>query len=394
MKKLLALPIVFALFFSTTVFAAPLYIYQKSIIPEIDSTYELGTTTKAWLKGYFDEICLTADTCKTAWPTGGGSGGDSTLFNLSNNVIDTDGSSTTATTTIRSAGFFATSTTIASNFRLLTATSATTTNFQTTQFGVGSDYITDLTGTGLSIAGGALTVTNDHSAVTLAGARDYITLVGQDIVRGVVDVSDDTNLSADGTEIVLTGDALSLGTALTFTNGTSSTSFQSALGLFTTSSSTNASTTRLSVYANAYLHSLSDGCLNVTSGLIGSTGSACGSGAGGGSNWTYNGSRLTPSTTVGIGIFASSTIGGGTGATGLTVNGSGTTTATGTIDTLIVRNVSSAAPTATSTVFFYSAVAGIGGQIILEDSDAAGCTGITALNGVLSATTVTCPTEQ
>lgn len=45
------------------------------------------------------------------------------------------------------------------------------------------------------------------------------------------------------------------------------------------------------------------------------------------SNWLFNGSRLTPSTTVGIGVFASSTIGGGTGATGLTINGTATTTA-------------------------------------------------------------------
>jgi len=68
-----------------------------------------------------------------------------------------------------------------------------------------------------------------HAAVTLSGTPDYITLSGQDIMRGTIDISDDTNLSADGTEIVLTGDALSLGTALTFTTGTSSTSFQTAL---------------------------------------------------------------------------------------------------------------------------------------------------------------------
>ncbi len=48
--------------------------------------------------------------------------------------------------------------------------------------------------------------------------------------------------------------------------------------------------------------------------------------ADGGSHWTYDGSRLTPSSTVGIGIFASSTIGGGTDATGLTISGGATTT--------------------------------------------------------------------
>jgi hypothetical protein len=44
------------------------------------------------------------------------------------------------------------------------------------------------------------------------------------------------------------------------------------------------------------------------------------------SNWLYNGSRLSPSTTVGIGVFASSTIGGSTGATGLTILGNATST--------------------------------------------------------------------
>ncbi len=52
-----------------------------------------------------------------------------------------------------------------------------------------------------------------------------------------------------------------------------------------------------------------------------------GTGVGDGvSNWLFNGSRLTPSTTVGIGIFASSTIGNGTGAGGLTIAGNSTTT--------------------------------------------------------------------
>ena len=49
-------------------------------------------------------------------------------------------------------------------------------------------------------------------------------------------------------------------------------------------------------------------------------------GFGAGSNWSFTGSYLTPSTTVGIGVFASSTIGGGTGATGLTISGGATTT--------------------------------------------------------------------
>jgi len=49
--------------------------------------------------------------------------------------------------------------------------------------------------------------------------------------------------------------------------------------------------------------------------------------------------------------------------------------------------------TATSTLFIDSGGAGLGGEIILEDTDGAGCTEITALDGTLTAQTVTCPTN-
>lgn len=63
-------------------------------------------------------------------------------------------------------------------------------------------------------ADGTLALTSDlHSAVTLSGTPDYITLSGQDIIRGTVDISDDTNLSGDA-EIVLTDDALSIAASI------------------------------------------------------------------------------------------------------------------------------------------------------------------------------------
>lgn len=55
----------------------------------------------------------------------------------------------------------------------------------------------------------------------------------------------------------------------------------------TASSFPYASTTALTVSGAIYNTSLADGCLNVTSGLVGSTGSACGSG-GGGTNYLTN----------------------------------------------------------------------------------------------------------
>lgn len=96
---------------------------------------------------------------------------------------------------------------------------------------------------------------------------------------------------------------------------------------------TNATTTNLTI------SSLSDGCLNVTSGKVGSTGSACGAAAGSWAtssenyywslfrDWSVNAAgNLVPTTTRGILVTASSTIGNGTQAGGLTINGGATTT--------------------------------------------------------------------
>ena len=46
---------------------------------------------------------------------------------------------------------------------------------------------------------------------------------------------------------------------------------------------------------------------------------------------------------------------------------------------------------ATSTTYIYSGGTGLGGRIILEDYDGAGCTSIVALDGTLTAATVACP---
>lgn len=47
--------------------------YTKTLLPITDSTSEVGTSTKAYLRVTTDELCLTGDSCKTAWPTGSGS---------------------------------------------------------------------------------------------------------------------------------------------------------------------------------------------------------------------------------------------------------------------------------------------------------------------------------
>lgn len=56
---------------------APYFQQFRDIIPDVDSTRYIGTSspsTIAWASGIFDELCLTADSCKTAWPASGGSG--------------------------------------------------------------------------------------------------------------------------------------------------------------------------------------------------------------------------------------------------------------------------------------------------------------------------------
>jgi hypothetical protein len=51
--------------------------------------------------------------------------------------------------------------------------------------------------------------TDNSTDVTLTGTRNYVTIAGQVITVGEIDISDDTNLAA-GTGITLTGDSLSI----------------------------------------------------------------------------------------------------------------------------------------------------------------------------------------
>jgi hypothetical protein len=62
-------------FFTTTEeikLGAPSYRIERTIFPETDSTYDLGTTTKRWRTGYFDTIDATnyvGITATTTWGT-------------------------------------------------------------------------------------------------------------------------------------------------------------------------------------------------------------------------------------------------------------------------------------------------------------------------------------
>jgi hypothetical protein len=127
------------------------------------------------------------DTCGT-----GGGGGGSSLFEYDGgtDTISPIIASTSNTAKISASTFVATSTSATSTLPWLDITQ---------RLRMASDYFTDLTGYGLKASGTTLAVDNAviaevsdlHNAVTLSGALDYITLVGQDIVRGAIDLATD-----------------------------------------------------------------------------------------------------------------------------------------------------------------------------------------------------------
>ena len=172
MKKLLI--ILIGLTIATPVFAAPYFRQEAGLVPITDSTYYLGTTTPstiAWLSVITDQLCLTADTCRTTWPTGG-----SGTFSWT----PTSWGVSTSTTLGFLNGFLSTaSSTFTGGFLAdrSTTTSATSTNFFTSFFNANSLRVGGTATTTISTAGSlalptgaTLTVTDLTSALTLTGA--------------------------------------------------------------------------------------------------------------------------------------------------------------------------------------------------------------------------------
>lgn len=72
-KFLIGFGIAFSFFSSSLIaYSANSIQYAPDLYPITDSKYYLGTTTKAWLNVITKQICLNGS-CKTSWPTGGGS---------------------------------------------------------------------------------------------------------------------------------------------------------------------------------------------------------------------------------------------------------------------------------------------------------------------------------
>lgn len=58
---------------AAVVYAAPTSRLERTLIPELNSTYYLGTTSPSvigWAGVVTDRLCLTADICRTTWPSG------------------------------------------------------------------------------------------------------------------------------------------------------------------------------------------------------------------------------------------------------------------------------------------------------------------------------------
>ena len=61
--------------------------YTKSLFPTFDSTSELGTSTRAYLRLTTDEICLAGD-CQTTWSAGGGEANTASSLGGGINIFD------------------------------------------------------------------------------------------------------------------------------------------------------------------------------------------------------------------------------------------------------------------------------------------------------------------
>ncbi|NCQ16625.1 hypothetical protein GW814_03195, partial [Candidatus Falkowbacteria bacterium] len=176
---------------------------------------------------------------------------------------------------------------------------ASTTNWNTF-YDTPSNRIT--AGNGLAWTGNTLSATSTHAALTLSGALDYITLVGQDIVRGAIDLAtditgtlgvgnggtgattftnnrlltgnstsaivDEANLTFDGTLLTVTGTANTTGTTTLATTA-------GYVGVGTIAPSAT-----LEVYGTSQLTSaLTDA--GVTTGMLALNSSASSAGSGG-----------------------------------------------------------------------------------------------------------------
>lgn len=168
MKRIVSYIVGFLFFASAGVaMGAPVLEYRRTILPETTNTYDLGSSLKQWLTGYFGTICLSGD-CKSAWPTGGGgSGGGAWATNTSQTLTYLtsqwtaliNGTATTSTSSLEVQGnkgitsygvinapYFNATSTATSTFPALYSSTSTISNLN------GVIYVTTKTGTAIQTA--------------------------------------------------------------------------------------------------------------------------------------------------------------------------------------------------------------------------------------------------
>ncbi len=240
-------------------------------------------------------FCLTGDTCIATWPTGGAGGGTNSKWATTSDGFITPNAST---------GIIVTN---------ATSTHATTTNlYASNSFKFGSDFLTDITGSGILNTSGALTLDRTGAWTgTFDGQEGSYYL-------------DATNLSNFDSRVNA------------YIHGSTTIPKTYTANTFTMLQTIPyASTTAITVSGVAStsvlrIDTLADGCLNITSGLVGRT--TCGTVTGVTATWPiFSSDGATPNLTWG-GLSTSSPLAAGANvlyATGVnTVASVATSTAT------------------------------------------------------------------
>jgi len=96
--------------------------------------------------------------------------------------------------------------------KVLVSSNVDSSDLDTLTNGSNADALHDHTGASVAVSHASTTGQTDsdhHAPATVSGSYDYLTLVGQDFVRGVVDISSHTNLAVTS-PVALTGDTLSV----------------------------------------------------------------------------------------------------------------------------------------------------------------------------------------
>lgn len=305
----------------TVALAAPTAQNLTNIQPFITDTYDNGTSTLEWL-GLWTKyasttvtsattLCFTGDTCRTTWPTGGASFGQAWEIDAAGYLEPT----TTITALLNNGFISQASSTVSGNFFVSgnAAIGGAPSSFEKLQIiqsrAVGTDYglfeqTNGAASTNIGVYADAQNAATNQSLYVGgagAGANNYAVYAptgAQSFFAGNVGVGGFVN-------------GISL-------NNTGTTTFGSAVNGI----------------------SLTNGCFSI--------GSVCvGGGTSFGESWALDSTKsfLIPTTTLGIIVSASSTIGNGNQNGGLTINGGATTTGNAYfVGSVGIKNVSPAFP--------------------------------------------------